>query len=131
MCKERWRTRDRLLDYDIHIVPPRPHAAGLGMVYPWENYSLASLTRQLYEIAMRNGYTDTESAFCEAFGTVFQDKQIIFSVFVEFPENGDNNHLYYDTNDNILYAWKNNEYVPIDTLLIPDTILNAGDANEN
>jgi len=37
MCKERWRTRDRLLEYDISIMPARPRTAGLAMVYPWEN----------------------------------------------------------------------------------------------
>jgi len=34
MCKERRRTRDRLLEYDMLA---RPHTAGLAMVYPWEN----------------------------------------------------------------------------------------------
>lgn len=130
MCKERWRTRDRLLEYDINIMPPRPHAAGLGLVYPWEDQSLSMLMHQLFELAKKNGYTDTETAFHTAFGTIFQDKQIIYSVFNEFPETGDDMHFYYDTYDNILYAWQDNEYVPINTLLIPDTILNAGNADE-
>ena len=33
----RARTRDLLLEYDIHIMPPRPRAAGLAMIYPWLN----------------------------------------------------------------------------------------------
>jgi hypothetical protein len=33
----RTRTRDLLLEYDIRIMPPRPRAAGLAMVYPWLN----------------------------------------------------------------------------------------------
>lgn len=31
----RERTRDLLLEYDVHIMPPRPRAAGLGMIYTW------------------------------------------------------------------------------------------------
>ena len=30
-------TRDLLLEYDSVIMPPRPRAAGLAMVYPWLN----------------------------------------------------------------------------------------------
>jgi hypothetical protein len=33
----RERTRDLLLEYDLRIMPPRPRAAGLAMVYPWLN----------------------------------------------------------------------------------------------
>jgi len=31
----RARTRDLLLEYDTHIMPPRPRAAGIGIIYPW------------------------------------------------------------------------------------------------
>jgi hypothetical protein len=33
----RERTRDLLLEYDFRIMPPRPRAAGLAMIYPWLN----------------------------------------------------------------------------------------------
>ena len=33
----RERTRDLLLEYDIAIMPPRPRAAGLSMIYTWLN----------------------------------------------------------------------------------------------
>jgi len=45
MCKERWRTRDRLLEYDESIMPLRPHSAGLSMIYPWENVTLLTLEK--------------------------------------------------------------------------------------
>jgi len=31
----RERTRDLLLEYDRMIMPPRPRAAGLGLIYIW------------------------------------------------------------------------------------------------
>ena len=45
---ERKRTCKRLLEYDFNIMSPRPHAAGLGMIYPWENIMLDNLTQQLF-----------------------------------------------------------------------------------
>jgi len=33
----RVRTRDLLLEYDRMIMPPRPRAAGLGLIYTWLN----------------------------------------------------------------------------------------------
>jgi len=31
----RERTRDLLLEYNQYIMPPRPRAAGLGLIYTW------------------------------------------------------------------------------------------------
>lgn len=50
---ERHRTRDRLLEYDINIMPPHPHSAGLSMVYPWENVSLKMLETQILALARK------------------------------------------------------------------------------
>lgn len=74
MCKERWRTRDLLLEYDSHIMPPRPRTAGLGMIYPWENISISSLIKQLFMIAAENGFLGTEADFKTNFGAYFQNK---------------------------------------------------------
>jgi len=49
--RERYRTRDLLLEYDTAIMPARPRTAGLAMVYPWENLTLSTLKAQIIEIA--------------------------------------------------------------------------------
>lgn len=45
----RERTRDLLLEYDHHIMPPRPRAAGLGLVYTWLNSNYPS-TDVIYSV---------------------------------------------------------------------------------
>ena len=121
---ERKRTCKRLLEYDFNIIPPRPHAAGLGMVYPWENVLLDNLTKQLFTIASNSGYNGTESDFKSQFGSYLQGKQTIFNTIDNFPEIGDINKLYFDTKEKILYYWDNG-YYPINALLIEKSILNA------
>lgn len=49
--KERFRTRDRLLEYDSMIMPLMPHSAGLSVVYPWEDILFSGLAHQLFLIA--------------------------------------------------------------------------------
>ena len=41
MNSQRRATRDLLLEYDSVIMPPRPRAAGLAMIYPWLNSNSA------------------------------------------------------------------------------------------
>lgn len=125
MCKERWRTRDLLLEYDSRIMPPRPRAAGLGIIYPWENRIINDLINQLFNFAINTGYNGTETEFKNGFGSYLAKKEIIFDVFNNFPQEGASNSLYFDLNDKILYYW-DNEYKPINTLLIEGTILDAG-----
>lgn len=125
MCNNRKLTRDLLLEYDFNIIPPRPRAAGLGMVYPWENIILNTLTKQLYTIANNSGYTGTEEDFKTQFGSYLQSKQTMFGTTEDFPEVGELNKLYFDTEEKILYYWDNG-YYPINALLIENTILNAG-----
>lgn len=122
---ERRRTRDLLLEYNVDIMPPHPRAAGLSMVYPWENIELSNLIIQLYSFATHSGYEGTIEEFKTVFGSYLQGKQTIFDTFDNFPEVGDVNKLYFDTEEKILYYWEN-EYKPINTLLIEGTILNAG-----
>jgi hypothetical protein len=127
MCKERRRTRDLLLEYNTNIMPPRPRAAGLGMVYPWENAPVSSLIKQLFIIAAGSGFIGTESDFKNHFGAYLQNKEIIFDVFESFPDVGENNKLYFDLDEKILYYW-DNDYIPVNAMLIANTTIDGGEA---
>ena len=127
MCRERRRTRDRLLEYDSSIIIPTPHTAGLKMIYPWENNTLITLRHQLYLISLIGGFIGTEEEFIQHFNSYVSNKQIFFGSFSTFPQIGSSNLLYFDTNEKILYYW-NNEYIPANTLLIANTILKGGGA---
>lgn len=124
---ERLRTRDLLLEYDKHIVPPRPRAAGLGMVYPWENTGLSILLQQLYLIAAGSGFGGTEDDFKQHFGSFLQNKEIIFDLFINFPIEGEEDKLYFDLDEKILYYW-DMEYIPVNAMLIANTTINGGEA---
>ena len=127
MFELRRLTRDLLLEYDKHIMPPKPRAAGLGMVYPWENTSISSLIQQLYLIAVQSGFIGTQSEFKMHFGSYLQNKQIIFDDYDNFPETGDSIHLYFDLDEKILYYW-DSEYIPVNAMLIANTTINGGEA---
>ena len=102
MCKERKRTRDLLLEYDYAILPPRPRAAGLHMVYPWEQVDLTMLAHQLYKLAVQNGYTGSEALFLQKFA----GGSVITGTINTFPIPGDENNLYLDTETDTLYYYK-------------------------
>ena len=127
MCKERWRTRDLLLEYDSHIVPPRPRAAGLGIVYPWENFTLNFIAQQLFLLAQSSGFTGTAQDFINHFGAYLNDREIIFAAFIDFPTVGDTDKLYFDLGEKILYYW-DNEYIPVNAMLIANTTIYGGEA---
>jgi len=154
MCKERWRTRDLLLEYDSHIIPPKPRTAGLGniyswgatvptdegtltipipiqqnisLIYPWENTSLSIFSNQLYKVALINGFVGTEKEFLDRFVNYVSDKQIIFENYDNFPVYGSTSKLYFDQVEKILYYW-DNEYIPVNAMLITNTIVNGGEA---
>lgn len=101
MCRERKRTRDRLLDYAL---PPRPHTAGLAMVYPWENSSLTILSHQLFQIARNNGFTGEESEFLTKFSSSAGGVNI--GTIDTFPVPGVEDQLYLDISTEILYYFK-------------------------
>ena len=154
---ERWRTRDLLLEYDRAIMPPRPRAAGLGSiytwldanqvdqgeadvppdptaqhvntVYPWENTGLIILSNQLYTLAAKSGYTGTSQEFYKYFGSYLERnrQEILFETYNNFPQVGVANMLYFDLDSKILYYW-DNEYIPVNAMLIANTILDGGDA---
>ena len=151
---ERSRTRDLLLEYDKAIMPPRPRAAGLSniyswgstilsdmdtldvpiphqkdvsIIYPWENTSLSIFSNQLYKVAVINGFVGTEKEFLDRFVNYVSDKQIVFDNFDNFPQYGSAQKLYFDQIEKILYYW-DNEYIPVNAMLIADTTINGGEA---
>lgn len=153
----RRRTRDLLLEYDHRIMPPRPRAAGLGLiytwlnsntpntdtiysvpipetdefsiVYPWESIGLSILSDQIFILASNSGYTGTREEFHHYFGTYLENnrQEILFEEYNNFPQVGVTNMLYFDLNEKILYYW-DNEYIPVNAMLIADTIVNGGEA---
>ena len=127
MCKERRRTRDLLLEYDKAIMPPRPRAAGLGMVYPWETMPISIISKQLYALAVSSGFNGTEIDFKNKFGSYLQDKQIIYANYGDFPAEGELNKFYFDLEEKILYYW-DEEYIPVNAMLIANTIIEGGEA---
>ena len=96
---ERQRTRDLLLEY---VIPPRPRSAGLAMVYPWENITLAQLSKQIFEIVRKYGYNGTE----ELFWSKFLEGNVITGTLETFPVPGEENNLYLDKETEILYYFK-------------------------
>ncbi len=127
MCKERRRTRDLLLEYDRAIMPPRPRAAGLGIVYPWEMMSFSIISKQLYAFAVNSGFKGSEKDFKEKFGSYLQNKQIIYANYIDFPVKGELDKFYFDLEEKILYYW-DEEYIPVNAMLIANTIIEGGEA---
>lgn len=156
---ERYRTRDRLLDYDSSIVPPHPVSAGLPIIYPWENTNLTILSNQLYTIAQNNGFDGTLAQFLDFFA--HGGGGIVVGTIATFPVTGKDSTLYLDSETDIVYYFKATTteispavaeenkiviagteideithittyflYIPIRAMLIEDTILNSGDAAE-
>ena len=151
---ERSRTRDLLLEYDKAIMPPRPRAAGLSniyswgstilsdmdtldvpiphqkdvsIIYPWENTSLSIFSNQLYKVAVINGFVGTEKEFLDRFVNYVSDKQIVFEEYANFPQYGSTSKLYFDLDEKILYYWED-EYIPVNAMLIANTIIEGGEA---
>lgn len=152
----RQRTRDLLLEYDRMIMPPRPRAAGLGlvytwlesntpntdiiynvpipqtaefsMVYPWESIGLSMLGDQIYILAHNSGYTGTREEFHRYFGSYLETnrQEILFETYDNFPQRGRADMLYFDLDEKILYYW-DNEYIPVNAMLIANTILHGGE----
>lgn len=150
---ERYRTRDLLLEYDTSILAPRPRAAGLAMIYPWENLSLEVLKSQLFQIAIQCGYQGIETEFWEHF--INPTGGVNTGTLNTFPVPGKEKELYLDTETNILYYFKeaNNNinveelvavgaeiiyegenttylYIPVRALPIEPLLLNCGSSTE-
>lgn len=125
MSEARAKTRDLLLEYDKAIMPPKPRAAGLGSIYPWENLSISSFSKQLFKLAANSGFEGTESDFKKKFGSYLQDKQIIYANYNDFPIVGEIDKFYFDLVEKILYYW-DKEYIPVNAMLIANTIIDGG-----
>ena len=152
----RERTRDLLLEYDLRIMPPRPRAAGLAMVYPWlnsnsaeqgwvippipetaefqvvypwESIGLSILGDQIYMLAAQSGYHGTREEFHHYFGSYLETNrwEILFEDFTNFPQVGEQDKLYFDLDAKILYYWDGTDYTPVNAMLIAHTILNGGE----
>ena len=151
----RHHTRDLLLEYDTSIVPPHPRAGGIPMVYPWgdnldmtatamppfpnstviesiypwEMQNLAVMGDWLFQFSKNSGYSGTREEFYQHFGLYLEHnrQEIIFDLFTNFPQQGDMNTLYFDLGEKILYYW-DTEYIPVNTMIITNTILNGGEA---
>lgn len=150
----RHRTRDLLLEYEPSIMPLHPRAGGLAMVYPWGNnndsgalmppfpdpsaiaqiypwemQNLAIMGDWLFAFAAGSGYTGSREEFYKYFGSYLETnrKEILFDTFDKFPATGKQDILYFDLNEKILYYW-DNEYIPVNAMLIAETIVNGGEA---
>lgn len=127
MSNARQLTRDLLLEYDRAIIPPRPRAAGLVSIYPWENLPISILSKQLFALAANSGFNGTEKDFKEKFGSYLQEKQIIYANYINFPTIGELDKFYFDLEEKILYYW-DEEYIPVNAMLIANTIIEGGEA---
>ena len=150
----RHRTRDLLLEYEPSIMPLHPRAGGLAMVYPWGNnndsgtvlppfpnsdeisslypWSLSDLAIMgdwLYTLASNSGYDGSREEFYKNFGSylIGNKQEIVFRTYAEFPEEGQADMLYFDLDEKVLYYW-DNEYMPVNAMLIANTIVNGGEA---
>ena len=101
--RERFRTRDRLLEYDTSIMPLIPTAgASMSMIYPWENASLAILSHQIFKLAQASGYTGPEELLFEKFNGSHIHK---YDKLIMFPSIGIIGDLYLDLETGILYYY--------------------------
>lgn len=150
----RHRTRDLLLEYDTNIMPPHPRAGGLPMIYPWgddnssggllppfpdysiiesiypwEMQNLGILGDWLYNFSRNSGYNGSREEFYSCFGLYLEHnrQEIIFDDYSNFPLTGAQDMLYFDLNEKVLYYW-NEEYIPVNAMLIANTIVNGGEA---
>lgn len=97
--RQRIKTRDRLLDYDL---PASPIVDKLQAPYPWISVSLSTLTKQLYQIALQNGFLGNQQSFISR----FTNGSIIRGTLNSFPIPGDPNTLYLDKETDILYYFR-------------------------
>lgn len=103
---ERYRTRDLLLEYDKDIMPPRPRAAGLKIIYPWESIMLSNFIDQLYQVAVENGYSGTKDEYLSKNAEVLNANEIITGKLDSFPIPGNIENIYFDNEKAILYYYQ-------------------------
>jgi hypothetical protein len=54
-------------------------------------------------------------------------RSIMFARYADFPAEGTTSKLYFDLEEKVLYYWDNN-YIPVNAMIIANTILNGGEA---
>lgn len=101
MNKERWRTRDLLLEENKYQA-----ANSIQTVYPWEQLQRSQLEQQLYGIAVDSGFEGTFAEFAIKFLANYINGNIVIGTIDTFPENGNKKDIYLDTNTNSLYSFK-------------------------
>lgn len=152
--RQRIKTRDRLFDYDL---PMYPIIDKLQAPYPWASANLSVLTKQLYEIALQNGFLGNQQSFISR----FTNGSLVQGTLNSFPIPGVPNTLYLDKETNILYYFKETTqeinlqlankigativynsditdtqqmvtylYIPVRAMPLEDLILNCGSAAE-
>lgn len=111
------------------LLPPFPDLSIINSIYPWEMQNLAIMGDWLYAFASGSGYTGTREEFYACFGLYLEQnrQEIVFDSYANFPSNGSHNMLYFDLDEKILYYW-DNEYIPVNAMLIANTIVNGGEA---
>lgn len=97
--RQRIKTRDRLFDYDL---PMYPIIDKLQAPYPWASANLSVLTKQLYEIALQNGFLGNQQSFISR----FTNGSIIRGTLDSFPIPGNADTLYLDKETDVLYYFK-------------------------
>lgn len=111
------------------LMPPFPDPTAISSIYPWSMQDLAIMGDWLFALAANSGYSGTRADFYANFGSYLERnrQEIIFDVFNNFPNPGTQDMLYFDLNEKILYYW-DDEYIPVNAMLIAETIVNGGEA---
>lgn len=111
------------------IMPPFPDPTAISSIYPWSMQDLAIMGDWLFALAASSGYKGTRVEFYANFGSYLEKnrQEIVFDTFDNFPNPGVQDMLYFDLNEKILYYW-DNEYIPVNAMLIAETIVNGGEA---
>ena len=149
--RERYRTRDRLLTYNLNHILPFPQLAPVIAIDPYERAARNILMRQLYDIAKQYGFIGTSDDFFSSLGK----DNLVRGTLSTFPVPGENNKLYLDEETSILYYFRaadepinlnnieiigahiagtdNNTiyiYIPVRALPMENTIYDCGTAAE-
>ena len=117
-------TRDRL--YNSTLCPTS--------ITPSGSLCLSSLSDMIFKIASDNGYVGDRGQFEEDLASSLNGGSATAGVILQrgsvndFPEVGQENALYIDNEQSIIYYWKNGNYYQILASLIPLTILDGGKA---
>lgn len=108
-------------------LPTYARVPSMPSIYPWEVIQLSILAEQMYKLAKAGGYTGSAEDFDKKFGKLLEEKAVNFFSRSDFPEEGEEDKLYFDLEEKILYYWDNNEYLPVNTTLIANSIIQGGE----